>query len=91
MATGRLPFQGTTSGAISGAILYKLPTPPRQLNPHIPPKLEEIINKALEKDREARCQTASARRVELERLKHDTESGRDAPVAASVVLRDKSG
>jgi serine/threonine protein kinase len=84
MATGRLPFQGNTSGAISGAILYELPTPPRQLNPRIPPKLEEIINKALEKHREARCQTASELRAELERLKRDLESGREAPVAASV-------
>jgi len=84
MATGRRPFQGNTSGAISGAILYEVPTPPRQLNPRIPPKLEEIINKALEKDRESRCQTASALRADLEGLKHDTESAREGPVAASV-------
>ncbi len=82
IATGTLPFKGGTSGAISGAILHEAPTSPLQLNPRVPLKLEEIINKALEKDREVRCQTASELRADLKRLKRDTESGRSATVAA---------
>jgi serine/threonine protein kinase/Flp pilus assembly protein TadD len=82
MATGRQAFSGTTSAVIFHAILSEAPTSPVRLNPGVPLKLEEIINKALEKDRELRYQHASDIRSDLKRLKRDTDSGR-APVAAS--------
>jgi serine/threonine protein kinase len=81
MATGQLPFRGDTSGVIFHAILELPPVPPARINPEVPPKLEEIINKCLEKDREVRCQTAAELRADLKRLKRDTESGRSASVA----------
>jgi eukaryotic-like serine/threonine-protein kinase len=76
MATGRQPFPGNTSAEIFGAILHQVPTPPLQLNPQLPAKLEEIITKALEKNRDRRCQTAVELRADLKRLKRDTDSGR---------------
>jgi eukaryotic-like serine/threonine-protein kinase len=79
MATGALPFRGGSSGIIFNFILEKAPVPPVRLNPDLPPKLEEIINKALEKDRSLRYQHASDIRTDLQRLKRDTDSGR--PVA----------
>jgi eukaryotic-like serine/threonine-protein kinase len=82
MATGTLPFKGGTPGAISGAILHEVPTSPWQLNPRTPTKLEEIINKALEKDRSLRYQSASDLRTDLKRLKRDIESGPVARVPA---------
>jgi serine/threonine protein kinase/tetratricopeptide (TPR) repeat protein len=78
MATGRQPFTGNTSAMIFTAILTQAPTPPVRLNPEVSPKLEEIINKALEKDRKLRYQTASDLRADLQRLKRDTDSGRSA-------------
>ncbi len=76
MATGRQPFSGTTSAVIFEAILNKVPAPLVQLNPGLPPQLEVILNKALEKDRELRCQSAAELRADLKRLKRDTDSSR---------------
>jgi serine/threonine protein kinase len=76
MATGRQPFSGTTSAVVFEAILNKVPTPPVQLNPGLPPQLELILNKTLEKDRELRCQSAAELRADLKRLKRDTDSSR---------------
>jgi eukaryotic-like serine/threonine-protein kinase len=76
MATGRLAFPGSTSGVIFHAILSQTPISPLRLNPKLPPKLDEIINKALEKDRKLRCQSAAELRTDLARLKRDTDSGR---------------
>ena len=76
MATGRQAFSGNTSGVIFHAILSEAPTSVSRLKPELPPKLEEIINKALEKDREMRYQSASELRTDLKRLKRDTDSGR---------------
>ena len=76
MATARRPFSGTTSAVIFNAILSQAPISPLRLNPELPPKLEEIINKALEKDRKLRYQHASEMRADLQRLKRDTESRR---------------
>ena len=76
MCTGMLPFRGDTSGVIFESILNRAPAPALRLNPDIPPKLEEIINKCLEKDRNLRYQHASDIRTDLQRLKRDTESGR---------------
>jgi eukaryotic-like serine/threonine-protein kinase len=78
MATGTPPFRGESSGVISKAILDAAPTPAARLNPDLPPKLQDIINKALEKDRNLRYQHASDIRSDLQRLKRDTESGKSA-------------
>ncbi len=83
IATGRHAFNGKTSGAIFGAILHEAPEPPLSLNPDLPPKLEEIITKALEKDRDLRFQHASEIRADLKRLKRDTTSGRSPAAAGS--------
>jgi Tol biopolymer transport system component/predicted Ser/Thr protein kinase len=84
MATGKQPFAGATSAIIFHAILGEAPTSPVQLNPELPARLEEIINKALEKDREIRYQHASDLRADLKRLKRDTESGRAVAAGAGV-------
>jgi eukaryotic-like serine/threonine-protein kinase len=75
MASGHLPFDRDTSGATYGAILHEAAEPPSQWNPQIPPQLEAMILKALEKDRALRYQHASEMRADLQRLKRDTESG----------------
>jgi serine/threonine protein kinase/tetratricopeptide (TPR) repeat protein len=83
MATGMLPFRGDTSALIFKAILDSGPTPVVRLNPDAPAKLEDIINKALEKDRSLRYQHASEMRSDLQRLKRDTDTGRTAPPPAA--------
>jgi serine/threonine protein kinase/Tfp pilus assembly protein PilF len=88
MATGQLPFNGESSAVIFKEILDSVPPPPIRFNRDIPPKLEEIIYKALEKDRNLRYQHASDIRSDLQRLKRDTESGRVA--LGSSGLRDTS-
>jgi eukaryotic-like serine/threonine-protein kinase len=84
MVTGVLPFRGETSGVIAEAILNRTPVLPVRLNPDLPPKLEEIITKALEKDGRLRYQSAADIRIDLQRLKRDTESGRASATTASV-------
>jgi TolB-like protein/Flp pilus assembly protein TadD len=86
MATGHPAFSGTTSVLIFDAILHQAPTSPVQLNPELPARLEEIINKALEKDRDLRYQSASDIRTDLKRLKRDTETGRTVGARHGVPL-----
>jgi serine/threonine protein kinase/Tfp pilus assembly protein PilF len=90
MATGQQAFPGSTSAVIFTAILTKMPTSPMRLNPEIPEELERIINRALEKDRKLRYQSASDLRAELQRLKRDRNSGRKAAQAVSEPARIKS-
>jgi Tol biopolymer transport system component/predicted Ser/Thr protein kinase len=85
MATGRPAFSGNTTAVIFDAILHRASTPAVRLNPDVPPKLEEIINKCLEKDRNLRYQTAAELAVDLKRLKREIDSGRSSAVSASAV------
>src|SRR5580692_4147136 len=78
MATGVLPFRGETSGVIAEAILNRRPVAPVRLNPDVSPKLEEVINKALEKDKKLRYQSATEMHTDLQRLKRYSDSGRAA-------------
>jgi eukaryotic-like serine/threonine-protein kinase len=86
MATGTLPFRGESSGVIFESILNRVPLPPIRLNPDLPPDLERIINRALEKDRNLRYQHASDTRAELQRLKRDTESGRTSAAGSGTMV-----
>ena len=83
MATGKLPFTGATSALVFHGILQSDPTPVQQLNPALPPKLQEIIEKLLEKDRDLRYQSAADLRGDLRRLKRDLDSGKKPATAAS--------
>jgi serine/threonine protein kinase/tetratricopeptide (TPR) repeat protein len=92
MSTGMIPFRGDTSALIFQAILDRAPVSPIRLNPDLPPKLEDIINKALEKDRNLRYQHAADIRADLQRLKRDTDTGRAvAASSGSVAAAHDSG
>jgi len=91
MATGALPFRGETSGVISDAILNRPFIPPLRLNPELPTKLEDIINKALEKDRELRYRSAADIHTDLKRLRRDTDSGRMLASGSDAVHGVSSG
>ena len=90
MATGRMPFDGPSSGAICSAILRDEPKPPTRLNPQVSPELEAVIERALEKDRNLRYQHASDLRAELRRIRRDTETGRYRAVRSSGTNRHDS-
>jgi eukaryotic-like serine/threonine-protein kinase len=81
MATGQLPFRGESTATIFESILNRAPAPAMRLNPEVPPKLDEIIHKALEKDRNLRYQHAADMRTDLQRLKRDSETGKSAAVS----------
>jgi len=89
MATGLLPFRGDTSGVIFESILNRAPAPAVRLNPDIPAGFEHVINKALEKDRNLRYQSAAEMRADLQRLKRDTDSGKSAALPKSAPVSRK--
>jgi eukaryotic-like serine/threonine-protein kinase len=97
MATGRLPFHGASSGVLTEAILNRQPVAPAQVNPNVSPGLQEVIRRALEKDRKLRYQNAADMGVELQRLRRDSDSGwrsgegKNEPVAAVTSLLASSG
>ncbi len=92
MATGMVPFRGDTTALIFQSILDRAPVSPVRLNPDLPAKLEDIINKALEKDRNLRFQHAADIRADLQRLKRDTDTGRAvAASSGSVAAAQESG
>jgi len=87
MATGTLPFRGTTSGSVAHSILSEAPTPPVRLNPEVPQKLEEIIEKAMEKDRQLRYQHAADLCSDLKRLKRERESAQMTVASAGTTIK----
>ena len=87
MVTGVQPFRGDTSGVIAEAILNRTPVTPVRLNPDLPSKLEEVVTKALEKDRKLRYQNAADMRTDLQRLKRDSDSGRASVASSEVGLK----
>src|SRR6202035_2288952 len=90
MTTGVLPFRGETSAVVTEAILNRQPTAATRLVPELPPKLEEIISKALEKDRDMRCQTAAELRADLKRLKRSIDSSRTSVVTETETETEKA-
>src|SRR5260370_6552682 len=91
MATGALPFRGESTATIFEAILNRAAVAPVRLNPNVPPELERIINKALEKDRELRYQVASEMRADLKRLKREIDSGKSAAYTGVPAAADQAG
>jgi len=91
MATARQPFAGGTSAVVFDAILHGVPVSPIRLNPELPAEFERIINKALEKDRDLRYQSAADLRTDLKRLKRDTDSGRTVVSSAAAPHTSSSG
>jgi eukaryotic-like serine/threonine-protein kinase len=89
MATGKMAFRGKTSAMICKAILDETPSPLSQANPELPQRLDEIVSKALEKDRELRYQSAAEIRSDLQRLKRDSESGKSVSRAAAATPRPR--
>jgi eukaryotic-like serine/threonine-protein kinase len=87
MVTGVLPFRGETSGVITEAILNRAPVAPVRLNPDVDPKLEEVINKVLEKEKKLRYQNAADIRADLQRQKRDSDLGREAVAAAEASVK----
>jgi serine/threonine protein kinase/Tol biopolymer transport system component len=87
MATGKMPFAGASSGEIASNILRDQPAQVSHLNPSVPPGLENIIGKALEKDREFRYQSAAEMRSDLKRLQRDTESGRSSAISSVITAQ----
>ncbi len=90
MATGIVPFRGDTATAVFDSILHRAPVTPLRLNPDLPPELERIINRALEKDRKLRYQSAAEIRAELQRLKRDTDLARSATVSTVAGFDDEA-